>query len=46
MYHYKIIGRSGQVLDILAPTMRHAILIGYRALGVVSSVARGRNAKR
>jgi len=46
MHHYKIIGRNGLALDILAPTMRHAILIGYRALGVVSSVARGRNAKR
>jgi len=45
MYHYKIIGRNGQVLDILAPTMRHAILIGYRALGVVNSVVRGLNAK-
>ena len=45
MYHYKIIGRNGQVLDILAPTMRHAILIGYRALGIVSSVVRGLNAK-
>jgi hypothetical protein len=45
MYHYKIIGRNGKVLDIVAPTMRHAIIIGYRALGVVNSVVRGLNAK-
>lgn len=45
MYHYKITGRNGQVIDIMAPTMRHAILIGYRALGVVNSVVRGLNAK-
>lgn len=45
MYHYKITGKAGKALDVLAPTMRHAILIGYRALGIVSSVKRGLNAK-
>jgi hypothetical protein len=45
MYHYKIIGRNGQVLDILAPTMRHAILIGFRAVGMIKGVVRGFNAK-
>jgi hypothetical protein len=45
MAHYKVLGKNGMVIDVVAPSMRHAILIGYRALGVVNSVVRGLNAK-
>ena len=40
MFHYRLTSKSGQVLDIIAPTVRQAIVIGYRALGVIGNVKR------
>ena len=42
MMHYRVIGKNGMVIDVVAPSMRHAILIGFRSLGIVKGVVRGK----
>ena len=41
MAHYKVLGKNGMVIDVVAPSMRHAILIGFRSLGMIKGVVRG-----
>ena len=42
MFHYRVLAKSGKVIDVVAPSMKQAILIGFRSLGVVKGVVRGK----